>query len=974
MPSKKYRVELHDGRKFEVETDGEAPNEDDILREINQPSNLPDVGQPRFPRSHNEPSADELLSQAKQSLAKPPVYSQDKPSDEVTKATAEPDELLIKKGWNFATKPLTDAPTRFAKSVSDYINPHSETTGLRGIGSAYIEGLGQAISGLTSPLNLATAGLGTAETAAARYGLPQVARLANIGGRVASASMIPEGLEHAVHGKHLDEILSGLLEAGLGAHGMRPGVHETPKSIEEGGTEFIPPEYNQGPKGDIIDVRSPESNSARLLETGQRQLGIGDIGNSILDESGRPIAPIEFNRSEIPYERPPGPWDTNLSENIPTSSIDDIKYDAMIRNYQLRNQGIEPERFPNVAPQGVGSEFERSVMGEHGLPAEFAPDIFSQEEYPTTRPELQDVSGRVQEPDLMQQFQEMDANRPKTYEWPEAGGTFTKNAAGSDVLSPESTVSPEMEMANEMPPPDSSMPQRESLFSGETGAVGDVRGAREAREANLKQFKMSNPTPEKVRNVQEKGYTLDPKNPLNEDGSFNFVKGGGGGKPPGKGPILESDVADIEPPKNIKDKADPSIWRQLAELPRELMSVDLPFTTSAAFRQASPWIGTKNWFKAWVPSAKAYGSKAAYEAIQSRIENDPLVKPNTKGQSFLVDVMGVKLTDLKSINSREEFFRSELAEKIPIYGKFIGGSARAYTAFLNDLRLNQSRTLIRDAQAMGIDPFKDLNFAKQLGEFMNTTTGRGSLKTSIGIGKTFQKTIDLEHNAKLLSDVLFSPRLMMSRINMLNPQTYIMAPPMIRQQYAFAMMRSIGAWWTIAGLAKLAGAQVSMSPTSADFGKIKIGNTRLDPGAGFQQYLVLAARNAEGGNTSSTTGAWKPYGVGYKPETRGSTLQDFAANKMEPKLKLAYDLFFANPARPVYVGDRLLQMAAPMLAGDIANLVRDDPTMGVLFGIPLAATVGMGTQTYGRGSNFQDPTFLSNKYDFKFAGGPLGGR
>jgi hypothetical protein len=485
-------------------------------------------------------------------------------------------------------------------------------------------------------------------------------------------------------------------------------------------------------------------------------------------------------------------------------------------------------------------------------------------------------------------------------------------------------------------------------------------------------FRMNEPSPEKVRNVQEKGYTFAG---MNEDGSFNFKKSaGGGGKPPGKGPILESDVADIEPPKKTKINEPPGVGRQIWEMARELMSVDLPFTTSAAFRQASPWIGTKNWFKAWEPSVKAYGSKAAYERIQSRIENDPLVKPNAKGQSFLVDIMGVKLTDLKSIDSREEFFRSELAEKIPIYGRLIGGSARAYTAFLNDLRLNQSRTLIRDAQAMGIDPFKDLNFARQLGEFMNTTTGRGSLKTSIGVGKRFQRTIDLEHNAKLLSDVLFSPRLIASRINMLNPQTYVMAPPFIRQKYAFAMMRSIGAWMTIAGLAKLAGAQVSMSPTSADFGKIKIGNTRLDPGAGFQQYLVLGARNIMGGNTSSTTGTWKPYGTGYKPETRGSTNQDFLANKLEPKLKLAYDLFYANPARPVYVGDRLLQMAAPMLAGDIANLVKDDPTMGVLFGIPLAATVGMGTQTYGRGSNFQDPTFLPKKYDFKFTGGPLGGR
>lgn len=1027
MP-KKFQIELHDGRKFEVETDGEPPNEDDVLQSIGHPSvtDAPD---------HSE--ADDILRQAHETLDKPPVFGKyEKSSDEITKATADTDESLLRKGWNFATKPLTDAPSRFAKSVSDYINPGSETTGLRGIGSAYIEGLGHAISGLSSPINLATAGLGLAETSAAKLGLPQVARLAGIGGRIAAAPMVPEGLKHAYEGEHWDEKLSGLLEATMGAHGMRGHVAEEIPRIDEG-PDIIPPEYNRGPQGDIIDVRSPESNPARLLEGGQRRLGIGDIGDSIrgeptqptspldphfiYDEAGNAIAPADINQPRTP-DRPAGPWDANVSMREPVGTVDDIRYEAATRNYRLRNLGQQPD----IPVRGEGEfnpEFQPTVAAEHGLPAEYATDIPPQEEFPTTRPGLENIGEQIQSPDLMQQFQESQAPA-QSYDWPEAGGTFSKNAEGSDVLSPDvfdraknAQVNDKItrgmdnltdedinyldsfdEFGNRLSKADKGIEplqseeefqadyntekerlanlrntQRESLFSGETGAVGDVRGAREARESKL--FKMNNPTPEKVRTVQEKGYTLDPKNPLNDDGSFNFVKGsGGGGKPP-KGPILESDVADIEPPKKPKVKDNPSLLRQLAELPRELMSVDLPFTTSAAFRQASPWIGTRNWFKAWVPSVKAYGSKAVYEKIQNRIENDPLVRPNAKGQSFLTDIMGVKLTDLDSINSREEFFRSELAEKIPVYGKFIGGSARAYTSFLNDLRLNQSRTLIRDAQAMGVDPFKDLVFAKQLGEFINTTTGRGTLKTSIGIGKKYQKTIDLEHNAKLLSDVLFSPRLMASRINMLNPQTYLMAPPMIRQQYAFAMMRSVGAWMTIAGLAKLAGAQVSMSPTSADFGKIKIGNTRLDPGQGFQQYLVLGARNIEGGNTGSTDNRWKPYGKGYKPETRGSTIQDFLANKMEPKLKLAYDLFFANKSRPVYIGDRLLQMAAPMLASDIKSLVDDDPGLGLLFGIPAAATVGFGTQTYDRKSNFQDPALVPKKlqkYDFKFTGVPLG--
>jgi hypothetical protein len=445
MPSKKFRVELHDGRKFEVETDGEAPNEDDILREINQPSNLSDVGAPRFPRSYNEPSADELLSQAKESLAKPPIYKQDKPSDEITKAAAEPDESLLKKGWNFATSPISNYITSHGQKIFDphaaaeyYDKPSDTDTRIpftgeatwKGLGAGLLEGAGDVLAGFTTPINLAMMASGT--------------RFPNVT-KALSAPMIAEGAYHVATGKTPSEQLRGIPEMAMGALPFIGGHGALPKIAEDARQEWIPPEYNRGPQGDIIDVRGHETDPARLLGEGQRQLppapeesNLPDIGQRIqdprfiYDESGNPIAPADINQSRPP-DRPAGPWDMNPESIIPTSPLDDIKYRAATENYQLRNRGIEPERFAPTIPSGVSPEFERSIAAEHGLPAEFAQDI-PPSEFPTTRPGLENIGQNIQRPDLMDEFQQSQAPK-ESYDWPEAGGRFTKDATGSDRLS-----------------------------------------------------------------------------------------------------------------------------------------------------------------------------------------------------------------------------------------------------------------------------------------------------------------------------------------------------------------------------------------------------------------------------------------------------------------------------------------------------------------------------------------------------------
>lgn len=198
---------------------------------------------------------------------------------------------------------------------------------------------------------------------------------------------------------------------------------------------------------------------------------------------------------------------------------------------------------------------------------------------------------------------------------------------------------------------------------------------------------------------------------------------------------------------------------------------------------------------------------------------------------------------------------------------------------------------------------------------------------------------------------------------MLNPMTYTGLDPMVRQEYVKGLMRSAATWMGFAGLASMAGAKVSLDPTNADFGKIRIGDTRIDPGAGFQQVLVFMSRMAPesqytGKYTSSVTGKTSKYGEGFKGRTRADVAEDFASSKLHPTLKLAYDLLKANKERPVHLGDRAVQMALPMMAQDIAEVMKGNPDLAI--GMAPLSSVGFGTSTYGGKDSMSNPVFTDS--------------
>jgi len=363
------------------------------------------------------------------------------------------------------------------------------------------------------------------------------------------------------------------------------------------------------------------------------------------------------------------------------------------------------------------------------------------------------------------------------------------------------------------------------------------------------------------------------------------------------------------------------IIEEFVNLPRAVMaSLDL----SAPFRQGLGLIGEKTFWQSMPTMVKAYGSRKAFDGAQEAIEANPKFK--------LMKDSGLALTDLLGSN-REERFMSNWAERIPLIRNAVVPANRAYTAYLNKIRADTFSKLTDDAKNIGLDPEKNLVLTKDIANFINNATGRGSL------GKFEQSAIGL-------NSVFFSPRLIASRVKMLYPGTYIKASPMVRKQYLKSML-SIGAVGNATlGLAAMGGAEIDTDPRGSDFMKAKIGNTRLDPWGGFQQYGVLGARQVFGESKSSTSGNTYELGSRYGLPTRLDVAARFGESKLHPFASFFTTLLRGKnwAGQPISIPEELIRRYTPMITQDLYDILQDDPALAPLV---LPAIGGMGVQTFG---------------------------
>lgn len=373
-----------------------------------------------------------------------------------------------------------------------------------------------------------------------------------------------------------------------------------------------------------------------------------------------------------------------------------------------------------------------------------------------------------------------------------------------------------------------------------------------------------------------------------------------------------------------KADAKRSLQSEIFNTPRALMSWDITPISSAALRQGLPLIHTGAWWKSWGDMVKAYRSDGAFDEVMKSIQMNPRFK--------MAQDSGLQITDL--INKREENLVATWTEKIKLPGTELGSvraSNRAYTAYLDKLRMDTFNKLVDKVERLGVDTKTDLRATKKIADYVNAATGRGSL------GGWFEK------NSKELNTLLFSPRMLASRVQMLNPKNYIFDNSGLRTEYWKSLGSVAGFWMTMAGLGKLGGADVSLDPTNSDFGKIKIGDTRFDPAAGFQQEIVLIARELMNVKTNSTTGESIDMGDSYNYwNSPMGVAHSFGANKLNPPMKIAHDWLVNSPFPKQYH-----ELMLPMTVSAIIEAWQNDPDLMPLVAGSNLLMPGLGTQTYG---------------------------
>jgi hypothetical protein len=803
-------------------------------------------------------------------------------------------------------------------------------------------------------------------------------------------------------------ILSGLITGGTGSKiaselgGSEIGAAPQLQNIAK---NTLTPEIMQGAKASptisnksiLDDWGASEGEPTGVYGSGmlpsQTSEGIslpGQIKNispqPILDESGRELAPPESNNIQ---PRPEGPWDTmNVSQPNPQSEgLDDL--------FNRANKKLASGQ-PSFEQQ-FGSDYGSGYSGNGKLNDVAASTINNiQQDFRngkiTNEEAINRIQNRVKEisiqgknkrnelwndvtnsasnlKDLTDKIQNNINESTPTFDQMTAEGQFSGdrttgnfepidqagNPIGLDSISPEEWG--KIGINKEEPNPwmgesgNDKSPLKRLIF-GEEGAVRIKSDDSVLGKLNVGQTVLVKPekmTPAIYKRMKEQGFEHIG---MNDAGSFRWKKVSESGA---SQPILESEIGNKRPTASRSQLGSPIDVKQASwateamNFPRTILaSMDM----SAPLRQGLGLIHKKEFWNALPTMIKSFGSEEVYQAAMKDIADKPLfmrrMGMNGKEIPSFADDAGLKLTDLLDVKSREESRMSNLAEKL-IPG--IRGSNRAYTIFLNKLRADTFESLINSGKVFGAGAETNLPLARGIANFVNTATGRGSL------GK-------LEQSAVALNSVLFSPRLIASRLQMLNPQYYIMADPFVRKEALKSLFAIAGAGNIITGLGKLAGGKVEYDPASADFGKLRVGNTRLDPYGGFQQYIVAAQRlmpnlekvglpNIGGRMKSTTTG--RTYDLGnpkYGQSNRFDVGKRFVQGKLNPVLGFAAALLDAqtelsgkkmNFSTPNPFNNSIGQRFIPILMQDIYEIGSRDPSK---LGFAIPDAFGMGVQQY----------------------------
>lgn len=370
-------------------------------------------------------------------------------------------------------------------------------------------------------------------------------------------------------------------------------------------------------------------------------------------------------------------------------------------------------------------------------------------------------------------------------------------------------------------------------------------------------------------------------------------------------------------------------------------SIKAALDNSALLRQGlktlvtNPKQWSKNALKSFGYMTDTFGGKNVMREIRASMYMDPDFDLAVKAKLAI----GV-----------DDAIPTSIQEKIPLFGRFFAASDNAFRGFLFKTRFDVFKKYVQLAKDAGIDT-TDKQFIEQIGSMVNSQTGRG--RVAFGGEKI----------ANELNNLFFSPRFLASQLDtFLHPITgarggagltdFTKETRFIRKQAFLSLVKMIGA---IGGVMAISNAlhpgSAETDPRSSNFGKIKIGNTRIDYTGGLASLIVLMARTKTGESKSATTGKITKLNdpEAYKGKTTGDVWQNFILNKLSPIASVANESVFKkrtfDGSKPT-VANQLKNLLMPLPISNFLNNA-NDPKAAPLLATTILDFLGASTSTYG---------------------------
>jgi hypothetical protein len=272
------------------------------------------------------------------------------------------------------------------------------------------------------------------------------------------------------------------------------------------------------------------------------------------------------------------------------------------------------------------------------------------------------------------------------------------------------------------------------------------------------------------------------------------------------------------------------------------------------------------------------------------------------------------------------------------YNKAFGGFNRAYNTYLNSLRFYGTKAIL-DTTFNG--EATDSEIADVVNA-VNVFTGRGSLGP-------------FEQSAAVLNAGMFSPRYQMSRLQMLtgSPVWQSSTPNARNKILARFYGRSLlgtGMMYALYGLmfGREKDFSLTFNPLSSDFGKIRVGNIRIDPLSGLAQPIVFLNKFIRGKEITADGKTRDLRGPKAKGN-RQSIVEQYLRTKLAPfpgsvvNLGLGKDVI----GQPSTIGGEMLQLGVPMTWGSVANIMQDEMGVDKKIALSLLSFLGEGVAVYG---------------------------